>query len=83
MSRRFTDSEYRNIKRREYEVIEEMLSELKKSKDKRYLFKEKHVVTDLKDMLRYSADKYPDLPLFMQKYDAKSPFREISYRQAI
>ena len=82
MSRRYTDSEYRNIKRREREVIGQMLEELKKSKDKRYLFKEKHVVTDLKDMLNYSADEHPDLPLFMQKYDPKSPFKEISFRKA-
>lgn len=81
MSRKFTDSEYRNIKRREREVIEQMLAELKKSKDKRYLFKDKHVVTDLKDMLNYSADEHPDLPLFMQKYDPKKPFKEISFRQ--
>ena len=82
MSRKYTDNEYRNIKRREREVIEQMLSDLKKSKDKRYLFKDKHVVTDLKDMLNYSADEHPDLPLFMQKYDAKKPFKEISFRQA-
>ena len=82
MSRRFTDSEYRNIKRREREVIGQMLDDLKKSKDKRYLFKEKHVVTDLKDMLNYSADQHPDLPLFMQKYRPNQPFKEISFRQA-
>ena len=82
MSRKYTDAEYRNIKRREREVIEQMLSELKKSKDKRYLFKDKHVVTDLKDMLNYSADEHPDLPLFMQKYKPNQPFREISFRQA-
>ncbi len=82
MSRRFTDSEYRNIKRREREVIGQMLEELKKSKDKRYLFKEKHVVTDLKDMLNYSAEEHPELPLFMQKYKPNQPFREISFRQA-
>ena len=81
MSRKYTDSEYRNIKRREREVIGQMLDELKKSKDKRYLFKDKHVVTDLKDMLNYSADQWPDLPLFMQKYDPKKPFREVSFRQ--
>ncbi|MBQ9272854.1 MAG: AMP-binding protein [Mogibacterium sp.] len=82
MSRRYTDTEYRNIKKREREVIGQMLDELKKSKDKRYLFKEKHVVTDLKDMLNYSADEHPELPLFMQKYDANKPFKEISFRQA-
>ena len=82
MGRKYTDSEYRNIKRREREVIGQMLDELKKSKDKRYLFKEKHVVTDLKDMLNYSADEHPDLPLFMQKYKPNQPFREISFRQA-
>ncbi len=82
MSRKYTDTEYRNIKRREREVIGQMLDELKRSKDKRYLFKEKHVVTDLKDMLNYSADEHPDLPLFMQKYDANKPFKEISFRQA-
>lgn len=81
MSIRYTDAEYRNIKRREYEVIEHMLNELKRSKDKRYLFKEKHVVTDLKDMLNYSADNHPNLPLFMQKYKNNQPFRSISYRQ--
>ena len=83
MSRKYTDAEYRNIKRREREVIEQMLEELKKSKDKRYLFKEKHVVTDLKDMLNYSAEEHPDLPLFMQKYKPNQPFREISFRQAL
>ena len=82
MGRKYTDSEYRNIKRREREVIGQMLDELKKSKDKRYLFKEKHVVTDLKDMLNYSADEWPDLPLFMQKYKPNQPFREVSFRQA-
>ena len=82
MSRRFTDSEYRNIKRRERDVISQMLDELKKSKDKRYLFKDKHVVTDLKDMLRYSAEEWPDLALFMQKYKPNEPFKEISYRRA-
>ena len=82
MSRKYTDAEYRNIKRREREVIEQMLNELKKSKDKRFLFKDKHVVTDLKDMLNYSADEHPDLPLFMQKYKPNQPFREISFRQA-
>ena len=76
MSRKYTDAEYRNIKRREREVIEQMLNELKKSKDKRFLFKEKHVVTDLKDMLNYSADEHPDLPLFMQKYKPNQPFRD-------
>lgn len=81
MSRKYTDSEYRNIKNREREVIGQMLEDLKKSKDKRYLFKEKHVVTDLKDMLNYSADHHPELPLFMQKYDPNMPFREISFRQ--
>ena len=82
MSRKYTEAEYRNIKRREREVIQQMLDELKKSKDKRYLFKEKHVVTDIKDMLNYSADEHPDLPLFMQKYKPNQPFREISFRQA-
>ena len=82
MSRRYTDSEYRNIKRREREVIGEMLDELKKSKDKRYLFKEKHVVTDLKDMLNYTVDEHGDLALFMQKYKPNQPFRSISFRQA-
>lgn len=81
MSRRFTDSEYRNIKHREREVIGQMLEELKKSKDKRYLFKDKHVVTDLKDMLNQSADEYSDQPFFMQKYKSSEPFREISFRQ--
>ncbi len=82
MSRRFTDSEYRNIKRRERDVISEMLDGLRKSKDKRYLFKDKHVVTDLKDMLNYSADEHPDLPFFMQKYKPNEPFREISFLKA-
>ena len=82
MSRRYTESEYRNIKRREREVIGQMLDELKKSKDRRFLFKDKHVVTDIKDMLNYSADEHPELPLFMQKYKPNQPFKSISFRQA-
>ena len=38
MSRKYTDSEYRYIKNREREGIGQMLEDLKKSKDKRYLF---------------------------------------------
>ena len=68
MGSRYSDSVYRNIKRREREVIQGMIDELKSSKDKRYLFRDKHVVTDIKDMLNYSADNYGDLPVFMQKY---------------
>ena len=81
MANRYSDSTYRSIKRREREVIDGMISELKSSKDKRYLFRDKHVVTDIKDMLNHSADNYGDLPVFMQKYKANEPFRELSYRQ--
>ena len=81
MGSRYSDSVYRNIKRREREVIQGMIDELKSSKDKRYLFRDKHVVTDIKDMLNYSADNYGDLPVFMQKYKPNEPFRELSYRQ--
>ena len=65
--RTYTDYEYRNIKQREREVISQMLNELKDSKDRRYLYKDKHVVTDIKDMLAYSAENHPDDPLFKQK----------------
>lgn len=58
-----------------------MLKDLKSSKDKRYLFRDKHAVTDIKDMLNHSADNYPDNTLFMQKYNPNEPFRSISYRE--
>ena len=57
--RAYTDREYRNIKQREREVIAQMLDELKSSKDRRYLFRDKHVTTDIKDMLNYSAENHP------------------------
>ena len=79
--RAYTDHEYRNIKQREREVIAAMLDELKDSKDKRYLFKDKHVVTDLKDMLAYSAEHHPDEPLFKQKFNPKLPYQEITFRR--
>lgn len=79
--RSYTDQEYKNIKQREREVIGQMLDELKSSKDKRYLFKEKHVVTDIKDMLKYTAENHPDEPLFKQKYSSKLPYQEISFRR--
>ena len=82
-NRTYTDNEYRNIKIRERQVIAEMLDELKDSKDKRYLFKNKHVVTDIKDMLNYSAENHPDEPLFKQKYSSKEPFREITFRRVL
>ena len=58
-----------------------MLKDLKSSKDKRYLFRDKHAVTDIKDMLNHSADNYPDNTLFLQKYKSDEPFRSISYRE--
>ena len=79
--RAYTDREYKNIKQREREVIGQMLDQLKDSKDKRYLFKDKHVVTDIKDMLKYSAENFSDEPLFKQKYSPKLPYQEISFRR--
>ena len=81
--RAYTDREYRNIKQREREVIAQMLDELKASKDRRYLFKDKHVTTDIKDMLNYSAEHHPDEPLFKQKYSSKLPYQEISFRRVL
>ena len=78
-----TEAEYRNIKKREKEVIEEMLEELRNSRDKRYLYRDHHAVTDLKDMLNQAAERYGDAPLFMQKYGPKLPFQEISFRKAL
>ena len=82
MSNRYSDSVYRSINRREREVIQAMIKDLKSSKDKRYLFRDKHAVTDIKDMLNYSADNYGDIPLFMQKYSPKEPFQKVTYSQA-
>ena len=82
-NRAYTDHEYRNIKDRERQVIAQMLDELKDSKDRRYLFKDKHVVTDIKDMLIYSAENHPDDPLFKQKYSPKLPYQEISFRRVL
>ena len=81
MSNNYSDAVYRNIKRREREVIQSMIDELKSSKDKRYMFRDKHAVTDLKDMLDYSAREYGDHTLFMQKYNPKEPFKEITFKQ--
>ena len=81
--RAYTDREYRNIKQREREVIADMLEQLKNSKDKRYLFKDKHVVTDIKDALNYSAEHHGDLPLFKQKYSSKLPYQEITFRRVL
>lgn len=83
MGNKYTELEYRNIKRREREVIAEMLSELKASKDRRYLYRDKHVVTDLKDMLNQSAERYGEAPLFKQKPSAKEPYKATSFRQAL
>ncbi len=83
MDRAYTETEYRNIKNREREVIAQMLSELRSSKDKRYLYKDKHVVTDIKDMLKQSAEKYGDLPLFKQKNGAKEPYKATTFSQAL
>lgn len=82
MGKRYSDSVYRSIKRREREVIEGMIKDLKSSKDKRYLFRDKHAVTDLKDLINQSADEYGDLSIFMQKYRSNAPFMELSYRKA-
>ncbi|MBR5741113.1 MAG: acyl--CoA ligase, partial [Firmicutes bacterium] len=78
-----TETEYKNIKQRERDVIEGMLRELKNSKDRRYMYRDKHVVTDLKDMLNYSAAKFADKPLFKEKPSPKTPFRSTSFKNAL
>ncbi|MBE6041045.1 MAG: long-chain fatty acid--CoA ligase [Clostridiales bacterium] len=83
MKRVYSDAEYKNIKRREREVIGNMIEEIKSSKDKRYLFRDKHVVTDLKDMLVQSAEHYPDNILFKQKYTPKTPFLPITFKEVL
>ena len=83
MGRSYTEAEYRNLKRREREVIQHMLDEVRDSKDKRYMYRDKHAVTDIKDMLNQSAQLYGDAPLFMQKYKSNEPFGEISFKQAL
>ncbi len=79
----YTDTEYRIIKQREKDVIAEMLRDLKNSKDRCYLYRDKHAVTDLKDLLVTSAARYGDKPLFLEKPDAKKPFRETSFKDAL
>ena len=83
MKRVYSDAEYKNIKRREREVIANMLDEVKSSKDKRYLHRDKHVVTDLKDMLVQSAERYGDTPLFKQKYTPRTPYLPISFNEVL
>lgn len=83
MKRTYTEAEYRNIKRREREVIAEMIRQVQDSKDKRYMYRDKHVVTDLKDMLVQAAERYGDAPLFKQKYTPKTPYLETSFKEAL
>ena len=83
MRNNFTETEYRNIKLREREVIETMLKELRASKDRRYMYRDKYPVTDLKDMLTQAAERYGDAPLFRQKDTPRDDYRDISFRQVL
>lgn len=74
-------SEYREIKRRERKEVQEYVEKLRDSDDKYVLYREGHVVTDIKDMLRYSAERCPDRVAFMQKYDKRKPFESFTYAQ--
>lgn len=74
-------SEYREVKRRERKEIKELLDTLRESDDPRVLYRDHHVVTDFKDMLRYSAERFPDNIAFMQKYDKRKPFETFTYAQ--
>jgi long-chain acyl-CoA synthetase len=78
-----TEKEYQNIKAAELKDIENAIGEAVSSGNPRVMYqKYAHAVTDLKDMLRYSAENHPDIPLFKQKYKKDEPFREITFRQA-
>jgi long-chain acyl-CoA synthetase len=79
----YTDTEYRNIKQRERDVIAAMLKELKNTKNRYFLYRDKHVVTDLKDMLNYSAEHFPDRPFLKEKPDAKRPYRDTTFRETL
>ncbi len=73
--------EYRKVKQQEYDEINQILEEIRQSDEPRFIYRHMHAVTDLKDMLRYSAEHYGDLALFRQKFPGEDGFRDITFRQ--
>jgi len=82
IGRSIPEEEYKKIRAQEREEMDMMFEEIKNWPNPRVQYRDDHTVTDIKEMLQYSAKKYPNRALFKQKFNKNEPFREISFRQA-
>ena len=79
-----TDAEYKALKEKDLADAQELVDLVKNSTSKYVIYKDgKRPVTDLKHMIESSAELFPDNIAFMQKFNRKEPYTEITYTEML
>lgn len=73
---------YEEIKKQEMLWAEKVVSDLNNSTDKYVVYKTSRPITDIRHMLRTSAELYGDNVAFRQRFEKNEPYREITYKEA-
>ncbi|MBQ1391499.1 MAG: AMP-binding protein [Firmicutes bacterium] len=73
---------YREIKAEEKKHAEQVIADIKASKDPYLRYKTGRPITDIKQMFNSSVELFGDKVAFHQKFHKGEPYTEISYKQA-
>lgn len=76
------EKDFREIKAREMAEMQEIMDGINNSDDPKLRYQNQRPVTDIKQMLKSSAELYGERPLFWQKFSNDEPFRAITYSRA-
>jgi len=75
---------YQEIKLEERKKAQAFIDEMHKSTSRAVQYKTSHPITDLKDMINQSVERYgEDKVAFLQRFVKGEPFREITYGQLL
>ena len=75
--------DYTNLKEMELKRAEEAVNALNSSKDKYVKYKLSRPITDIRHMIRTSAELYGDNVAFMQKFDKTKGYENVTYKEAL
>lgn len=79
-----TDAEYKALKEKDLADAQELVDLIQNSTSKYVIHKDgKRPVTDLKHMIESSAELFPNNVAFMQKFNRKEPYTEITYTEML
>lgn len=74
--------EYNQLKVKDLEIALSRVENIRNSKSKYVRYLDSRPITDIKHMIKTSAEEFADNVAFRQKFDKKGEFESITYKQA-